>query len=307
MRRLLLFISACILLGMTGCAPKSTNQKAEAPSWKAKHVILIGIDGWGAYSVAKAKIPHIRSLMAEGAYTLNKRSVLPSSSAVNWASMYMGAGPELHGYCEWGSQVPDLPSRVVNEHGIFPTIFSELRAAAPDAEIGCIYEWGGIRYLVDTLALSYDKHVTEAAKDSTATARYAVSYIKEKKPALANIVFDALDHTGHTLGHDTPAYYNKLEEIDGYVGEIVQAVKDAGIWEESIIIVSADHGGIGKGHGGRTMAEMETPFIICGQHVKKGFHIQESMMQFDIASTIASIFALQQPQVWIGRPMNVFE
>lgn len=307
MRRLLLFISACILLGMTGCAPKSTNQKAEAPSWKAKHVILIGIDGWGAYSFPKAQIPHIRSLMAEGAYTLNKRSVLPSSSAVNWASMYMGAGPELHGYCEWGSQVPDLPSRVVNEHGIFPTIFSELRAAAPNAEIGCIYEWGGIRYLVDTLALSYDKHVTEAAKDSTATARYAVSYIKEKKPALANIVFDALDHTGHALGHDTPAYYNKLEEIDGYVGEIVQAVKDAGIWEESIIIVSADHGGIGKGHGGRTMAEMETPFIICGQHVKKGFHIQESMMQFDIASTIASIFALQQPQVWIGCPMNVFE
>ena len=163
MRRLLLFISACILLGMTGCAPKSTNQKAEAPSWKAKHVILIGIDGWGAYSFPKAQIPHIRSLMADGAYTLSKRSVLPSSSAVNWASMYMGAGPELHGYCEWGSQVPDLPSRVVNEHGIFPTIFSELRAAAPAAEIGCIYEWGGIRYLVDTLALSHDKHVTEAA------------------------------------------------------------------------------------------------------------------------------------------------
>ena len=31
------------------------------------------------------------------------------------------------------------------------------------------------------------------------------------------------------------------------------------------------------------------------------------MMQFDIASTIASIFAIQQPQVWIGRPMDVFE
>lgn len=27
------------------------------------------------------------------------------------------------------------------------------------------------------------------------------------------------------------------------------------------------------------------------------------MMQFDIASTIAYIFNLKQPQVWIGRPM----
>ena len=210
--------------------------------------------------------------MDSGAYTLQKRSVLPSSSAVNWASMYMGAGPELHGYCEWGSQVPDLPSRVVNKNGIFPTIFSELRAVSPEAEIGNIYEWDGIRYLVDTLSVNYDRHVAEVSKDSTATARCAVEYIRDKKPALVNIVFDALDHVGHAAGHDTPAYYDKLEEIDGYVGEIVQAVKEAGIWDESIIIVTADHGGIEKGHGGRTMQEMETPFIICGQHIKKGYN-----------------------------------
>ena len=134
-----------------------------------------------------------------------------------------------------------------------------------------------------------------------------MNYIKEKKPTLLNIQYDALDHVGHAAGHDTPAYYNKLEEIDGYVGEIVQAIKEAGIWDESIVIVSSDQGGIAKGHGGRTMQEMETPFIICGQHIKKGFQIEESMMQFDVASTIASIFCLQQPQVWIGRSMPVFE
>ena len=31
------------------------------------------------------------------------------------------------------------------------------------------------------------------------------------------------------------------------------------------------------------------------------------MMQFDVASTIAYIFKLEQPQVWIGRPMPVFK
>lgn len=67
---------------------------------KAKHVVLIGLDGWGAYSVPKADIPTIKQLMADGAYTLEKRSALPSSSAINWASMFMGAGPELHGYTQ---------------------------------------------------------------------------------------------------------------------------------------------------------------------------------------------------------------
>ena len=252
-----------------------------AQNWKADHVFLIGLDGWGAYSVEKAEMPNVKTLMDAGCYTLKKRSVLPSSSAVNWASMFMGAGPELHGYTEWGSKTPELPSRVVNEHHIFPTIFSELRKAVPDAEIGVLYEWDGIKSLCEM----------------------ACKYITEKKPVLTAICFDNPDHVGHVDGHDTPAYYAKLKELDGYVGRIVDAIKEAGIYDNSIIIVTADHGGINKGHGGKTMQEMETPFIIAGKNVKKGGIFDESMMQFDCASTVAFIFGLKQPQVWIGRPM----
>lgn len=281
---------------------------ASAAKWKAQHVVLIGIDAWGSYSIEKAEIPTIKKLMENGAYTLKKRSVLPSSSAPNWASMYMGAGPELHGYTEWGSQTPDLPSRVVDKDKIFPTIFGLLRQAAPQAEIGCICEWDGIRYLVDTLALNYDKHVAEATEDAQATVRYAVNYIRDKKPTFVNIVFDALDHTGHADGHDTPAYYAKLKELDGYIGQIVEAVKEADILDETIFIVTADHGGIKKGHGGKTMEEMETPFVISGKNIKKGYVVPESMMQFDIASTLAYLFNLKQPQVCIGRPIvSVFK
>ena len=39
-------------------------------------------------------------------------------------------------------------------------------------------------------------------------------------------------------------------------------------------------------------------------YVKKGLEFHESMMQFDVASTIAYLFGLKQPQVWIGRPMT---
>ncbi len=77
----------------------------------------------------------------------------------------------------------------------------------------------------------------------------ASDYIKEKQPALVAICFDSPDHTGHTEGHDTPAYYTKLAELDTYIGQIVQAVKDAGILDDTIFILTADHGGIDKGHG----------------------------------------------------------
>lgn len=271
---------------------------------KAKHVVLIGLDGWGAYSVSKAEIPNIRKMMNEGCYTLKKRSALPSSSAINWASMFMGAGPELHGYIQWGSKVPELPSREVTENGIFPTIFYLLHKARPEAEIGCLYEWEGIKYLADTLALDYHAQAPDYNKHPEALCGMAEKYIKEKTPVLLAVCFDNPDHVGHAAGHDTPEYYAKLNELDIYVARIVQAVKDAGMFDETIFIITADHGGINKGHGGKTMQEMETPFIICGKNVKKGGEFSESMMQYDVASTIAYIFGLKQPQVWIGRPMK---
>ena len=57
---------------------------------KARHIVYIGLDGWGAYSVPKADMPNVRTLMSQGCYTLHKRTVNPSSSAPNWASMFMG-------------------------------------------------------------------------------------------------------------------------------------------------------------------------------------------------------------------------
>jgi len=85
---------------------------------------------------------------------------------------------------------------------------------------------------------------------------------------------------------------------------LLKLQKEAGIWDDTIIIISADHGGIGKGHGGKTLQELETPFIVSGKNVKRIPEFKESMMQFDIAATIAYIFDLKTPQVWIGRPMK---
>ena len=293
MKKTFLFLIAAFSFLLSG-------QAAE----KAKHVVLIGLDGWGAYSVSKAETPNIRKMMNEGCYTLKKRSALPSSSAINWASMFMGAGPELHGYTQWGSKVPELPSREVTENGIFPTIFYLLHKARPEAEIGCLYEWEGIKYLADTLALDYHAQAPDYNKHPEALCGMAEKYIKEKTPLLLAVCFDNPDHVGHAAGHDTPEYYAKLNELDTYVARIVQAVKDAGMFDNTIFIITADHGGINKGHGGKTMQEMETPFIICGKNVKKGGEFSESMMQYDVASTIAYIFGLKQPQVWIGRPMK---
>lgn len=296
-------VAAMLLIAVASC-----QKQEERKTPIAEHVILVGFDGWGAYSVPKADMPNLKKLMQEGCYTLSKRSVLPSSSAVNWATMFMGAGPELHGYTEWNSSTPDLPPRAVSHSGTFPTIFRLLRDADPNAEIACYYEWEGIKYVVDTLALNDYRLAPDYNQYPDALCTMACEYIKEKKPRLFAVCFDNPDHIGHTFGHDTPEYYAELTRLDAILGKIVAAAVEAGIYDDCIIIVTSDHGGTGTGHGGKSMAEMETPFIIAGKGIKHGGEFGESMMQYDCAATIASIFGLEQPQVWTGRPVTqVFE
>jgi predicted AlkP superfamily pyrophosphatase or phosphodiesterase len=242
--------------------------------------------------------------MEEGSYTLKKRSVLPSSSAPKWASMFMGAGTELHGYTQWGSKTPELASREIGNYGIFPNIWGVFRDANPDAEIGYIHEWDGLKYIADTAAMSFRKEIVGFKEKPEDIVKVSVEYIKRAKPNLLAIIIDNPDAVGHNVGHDSQAYYDTLAVLDNYIGSIAEAVRDAGIFEETIFIITSDHGGIEKNHGKATLEEMETPFIISGKGVKKNYNFTESMMQYDVASTIAYIFGLDQPQVWIGRPMK---
>ena len=47
----------------------------KAPEWKAEHVFVIGLDGWGAYSVEKADMPNVKALMDAGMLHVEKNAV----------------------------------------------------------------------------------------------------------------------------------------------------------------------------------------------------------------------------------------
>lgn len=291
-----LALIAALTLGLTAFCQAAED----AGKPLAKHVILVGSDGLGAYAFQEAKIPHLRKMMKEGAYSLKARSVLPSSSAVNWASMLMGSGPELHGYTAWGSQTPDVPSRTLNEADIYPTIFGLLQQQRPDARKGVAYTWDGIGYLFERSWVDLDFHGYNEEK----TLEKALEFIVEEKPALTFIHFNEPDSVGHEIGHDTPAYYEEVERIDALMGRLLITLKDSGMMEDSIILFTADHGGIDKGHGGETLLEMEIPWIIFGRNVPAKGKLRSAIVTYDTAATIAYILGLTPPDVWRGRAIT---
>ena len=275
---------------------------------RAQHVVWIGIDGWGSYAFRDSfhcEMKNIRQLMAEGAWTTKARTVMPSVSGPNWGAMFTSALPCMNGIVD-NANGPAVPPVAATEHGLFPTIFHVVRQAYPEAEIGVQHEWITIKYYVDSLDCNHVKHIEEANAE-TDTPAEAAKYIKERKPDLFFIHIDQVDHVGHHDGHHTPQYFDCVNRVDSQIGQIVQAVKDAGIYDDTILILTSDHGGVGKGHGGNHPDELNIPVVYCGKGVKQNYEIPSVVMQFDVASTIAYIFGIEQPQEWRGRATPVLE
>ena len=113
-----------------------------------------------------------------------------------------------------------------------------------------------------------------------------------------------MDHAGHVSGHGSAAYIASVAEADALIGQIIASIRRAGMTENTLVVISADHGGIGLGHGGLTMAEMEIPFLLWGKGIKKGFEIPTPVYQYDNAATIAFALGIEAPYAWIGRPVK---
>ncbi len=267
----------------------------------AQHVVIIGLDGCSPDGIRKAKTPHLDELRRNGAWTFHARGVMPTSSSPNWASMIMGAGPEQHGVTsnDWQPNKFEIRPTVTGRAGIFPTIYGVLREQRPAAEIGIFHDWDDYARLVEPQAAS----VVENGDGPDDTVRRAVAYLKAKKPDLTFIHLDHVDHAGHEIGHGTPEYYAAVEKADGLIGEVIAALRSAGLWEATILLVTADHGGVGKKHGGATMAEIEIPWILHGPGVARGKELMDPVNTYDTAATVAHIFKLQTPRAWIARPV----
>ncbi len=292
--------AAFMLACLAGAALISPHPSPAAVA-AVKHVIVIGCDGFGSIGFTPSNTPVLHKLMREGAWTLHARGVLPTVSSPNWASMIMGAGPEQHGVTsnDWETNKFEIAPIATGPGGIFPTIFGVLREQKPNAKIACVHDWDGFARLLEPRA----PDLIENVKGSPATARRAIEVIEQMKPDFLFIHFDDVDHAGHTHGWKSPEYFEEVGQIDNLIGTVVGAVDGAGLRKETLIIMTADHGGQGKSHGNATMDEIEIPWIIFGPGVAAGREIKDPVNTYDLAPTIAWVLGIRTPRCWIGKPV----
>ncbi len=271
-----------------------------------KHIVVIGVDALSPDGIQKARTPALDHVIQNGAYSLAARAVLTTSSSQNWASMIMGAGPEQHGITsnDWERDNFSIEPTATGPEDLFPTIFSELRAAEPDAYIAAIYDWGGFGRLFpqSVVDVSID---AEGPQDAVDKAR---EQFMAHQPRLTFIHLDHVDHAGHTYGHGSDEFYASVEEADQLIADVLAGLEETGMATQTLVIVSADHGGKGKGHGGESMAELEIPWLAYGPGVVAGKNLTVPINTYDTAATVLLALGVSQPYAWIARPViSAFE
>jgi arylsulfatase A-like enzyme len=83
----------------------------------------------------------------------------------------------------------------------------------------------------------------------------------------------------------------------------VRGLERAGILDETLLVLTADHGGHERSHGSDSSEDMTVPLIMRGPGIKKSCNIEGPTSILDIAPTITRVLGLATPPGWQGRPL----
>lgn len=287
-----------IVLGLTA-VPARAGEDSPA---QATHVLIIGIDGLSPEGIEIAEAPAMKRLIRDGAWTMNARAVLPTSSSSNWASMITGATPAQHGVTsnDWELDARTIRPADTGPEDIFPTIFARVRGERPTARIASIYEWGAFGRMTERSVLTLDRHCSSPEEVTEA----ALAWFASGAPTLTFLHLDHVDGAGHAHGWHTPEYVRAVERADGLVARLLQGLADTNLLDATVIILSSDHGGLGTGHGGESMAELEIPWIIAGPGVARGRRILAPVNTEDTAATAAHVLGIGLSPAATARPVR---
>src|SRR5215831_74135 len=267
----LLFLSGAIF--NYGQAP-SVSQTTQASH--PEHVILISVDGMPPdYYTAPEKlglrVPTLTMMKQGGAYADGMEGVYPTVTYPQHTTMVTGLRPAAHGIVQ--NRIFEAPSEPQTHHWYWyskalkaETLWTVAKKAGlTTAAVGWPVTVGAeIDYNVpeiydpsenpptwNWIAKNSTPGLLEKAlgpdlkKDSGVDERLtSVSeyIIKNHQPSLLLIHLIELDEAHHRNGPRTKPAIEIAEREDGYIHRIVEATKQAGIFEKTTFFIVSDHG-----------------------------------------------------------------
>lgn len=238
-------------------------------------ILLISIDGLMPDSYTRPgplKIPHLRALADAGAWASGVEGVVPTVTYPSHTSIITGVTPAVHGIVDnrildpenrssgawfWYAesiQAPTLPG-AARARGLTAGAVSWPVTIGMDLDFNVPEFWRSSHRETLSLikALSHPPRVLDHLENArgmpldwpqTDRSRtdIATYLIRTYRPHVLLVHLLELDSALHSAGPGSPRAAETAERLDAYVGEILQALDEAGVRQDTCVAVVSDHG-----------------------------------------------------------------
>jgi predicted AlkP superfamily pyrophosphatase or phosphodiesterase len=271
--------------------PTATETVTPTPLPVTRHVLIISVDGLRPDAIDLAPMPNLQALMQTGAYTLTAQTTFPSATLPSHTSMLTGLCPAKHGV-NWNDYLPE------KGYAKGTDLFDVAHAAGLKTVMFVGKE--KLRQITEPGSLNIFRYIND--RDTVIAQR-----LTEEFPADFGVLFVHLatpDAMGHVYGWMTPQYISVVQHADEAIGTILKDLDEHGLRQDTLVIITADHGGHKQTHGSHMPEDMTIPWVISGPGVRPG-QLTTPVQTTDTAATAAWALGLPLPPEWDGWP--VFE
>ena len=290
----------------TTAAPTTEEPTTEEPKedkFVYKHVVIIGIDGMGAYHLQNnASTPNLDRIFADYALTDVAQTYNPVASGPCWTSMFTGVDPRVM-RTTVNPYDDDLynQKRYTEAVAKYSTVFHKVKEVYPEADVACVSRWQLLQQLLFSGdAAEIDQSYTPQQWTTAEERQHFLAYVEQMDPNninLAYFYFCEPDSTGHVSGWGSDAFHDKLTEVDAAMGDIFDALEAKGMLEDTLFIVTTDHGGKYNSHG--HVYEPEALTITLGFRGKTVSNEKNFDMIFrDVAAVVLDAMGVEPLESW---------
>ena len=247
------FLTAAAVLTAAGAAvPAWLLSRPEEPraDERPEHVILVDWDGFDPAYLHRTPTPNLDALADRGSLSL-AAGTFPTISNPSRGSMSTGAYPEVHGNAAY--YLDRESGRVVGEERTLHAETVAERLADAGKTLASV-QW----YMVQDRGAAFgdpDRLYVEPGGLFGTRVDAAIDILEGRPvdsggravkvpqiPHFLAIYGSDLDDLGQAEGPDGPNVVPLLAEMDRQLGRLVQATRDAGVYDRTAFIVTGDHG-----------------------------------------------------------------
>ncbi len=260
-----------------------------APAHATHRVVIVSFDGLRPDVALRAEMPALRSVMTRGSFTMYAMTTDVAITLPSHTSMLTGVPPEQHGIHYNSDPKPGQPKSPA-----WPTLFGIAHRAGRTTAL-CAGK-SKFSVLADSSVLDFRWLPARGsnAPDST-VAETAARWIRTKRPDVLFVHLPGLDGAGHASGWGSPAQVRAATTVDHALARVLAALATAPTDDSTLVIVSSDHGGEGRSHGGMRASSRFIPWIVAGPGVRANYDLtQLTNLHVHTEDTFATALA------WLG-------